>query len=59
MKHRGNMTFKTRDDVSTWALGMMNKYGIKDPSCYTQQEVQDLNPEVPYDDEDEKLMEID
>jgi len=53
------MTFKTRDDVSTWALGMMNKYGIKDPSCYTQQEVQDLNPEVPYDDEDEKLMEID
>tara|TARA_B110000908_G_scaffold82623_1_gene98940 strand:+ start:973 stop:1152 length:180 start_codon:yes stop_codon:yes gene_type:complete len=59
MKHRGNMTFRNKLDVSTWALDQMNKYGIKHPSSYTQQELRELNPEVPYTDEDEKLTEID
>ncbi len=37
----------TKTDIAAWALDQITKYGIRQPETYTEQELKDLNPEVP------------
>mgnify|MGYP001160117399 FL=1 len=39
--------FKTKEDLTHWALDQFNKYGIRQPETYTEQEIKDACPEVP------------
>ena len=41
------MNSMTKEDVTKWALDQMNKYGIRHPDTYTEQELIDFNPKVP------------
>jgi hypothetical protein len=43
------MTFKSKKDLTDWAIDQFNKYGIRQPETYTEQELIDLNPAVPVD----------
>ena len=39
--------FKNRKDFEDWAFDQFNRYGIKHPDTYPEQELIDLNPAVP------------
>ena len=39
--------FNTRQDLTEWAIDQFNKYGIRQPETYTEQEIKDTCPEVP------------
>jgi len=39
--------FNTKEDVTTWAIEQLNKYGIRQPETLTDQEIKDDCPEVP------------
>ena len=39
--------FKTKQDLTEWAIDQFNKYGIRQPETYTEQEIKDACPEVP------------
>tara|TARA_A200000159_G_scaffold159563_1_gene178362 strand:- start:94 stop:276 length:183 start_codon:yes stop_codon:yes gene_type:complete len=39
--------FNTKQDLTEWAIEQFNKYGIRQPETYTEQEVKDACPEVP------------
>ena len=41
------MNNMTKEDATAWALYQMNKYGIRYPDTYTEQELIDFNPTVP------------
>jgi hypothetical protein len=41
--------FRNRRDFEQWARDQFNKYGIKQPDLYTEQDLIDLNPDVPVD----------
>lgn len=43
------MNFKNKQDLTDWAMDQFNKYGIRQPDTYTEQELIDLNPTVPVD----------
>lgn len=43
------MNFKSKEDLTDWAMDQFNKYGIRQPDTYTEQELIDLNPTVPVD----------
>ena len=43
------MNFKNKQDLTDWAMYQFNKYGIRQPDTYTEQELIDLNPTVPVD----------
>jgi 3-dehydroquinate dehydratase len=39
--------FNTRQDLTEWTIEQFNKYGIRQPEIYTEQEIKDVCPEVP------------
>jgi|TARA_B100001094_G_scaffold38962_1_gene33360 hypothetical protein len=39
--------FNTRQDLTEWAIEQVNKYGIRQPETYTEQEIKDACLEVP------------
>jgi hypothetical protein len=39
--------FKNRADFEQWAFDQFNRYGIRQPDTYSEQELTDLNPAVP------------
>lgn len=39
--------FKNKTDFEDWAFDQFNKYGIRQPNTYSEQELIDLNPAVP------------
>lgn len=39
--------FKTKDDLTHWALEQFNKYGIRQPGTLTEKDIKDGCPEVP------------
>jgi hypothetical protein len=39
--------FKTKEDAADWALDQFNKYGIRHPDSFTEEEIADACPEVP------------
>ena len=39
--------FKTKEDAANWALDQFNKYGIRQPDSFTEEEIADACPEVP------------
>ena len=41
------MKFKSKKDMSDWAYEQFNKYNVRRPESYTEQELVDLNPTVP------------
>jgi|TARA_B100001094_G_C18093587_1_gene751778 hypothetical protein len=41
------MKFKNKDEVTDWALDQMNKYGIRHPDTYTEDEIAYACPEIP------------
>jgi hypothetical protein len=41
------MKFKSKKDMSDWAYEQFNKYNVRRPESYTEQELIDLNPTVP------------
>jgi hypothetical protein len=43
------MNFASKKDLTDWAMDQFNKYGIRQPGTYTEQELIDLNPTVPVD----------
>jgi hypothetical protein len=43
------MNFTSKKDLTDWAMDQFNKYGIRQPGTYTEQELIDLNPTVPVD----------
>ena len=38
---------KDKQELTEWATEHFTKYSIRQPNTYTQQELKDLNPEVP------------
>ena len=34
--------FNTRQDLTEWAIEQFNKYGIRQPETYTEQEIKDM-----------------
>jgi len=43
------MKFKSKKDMSDWAYEMFDKFNVRRPETYTEQELIDLNPAVPVD----------
>jgi len=41
------MNFNTKEDLTEWAYDQFNKYSVRRPESYTEQELIDLNPTVP------------
>jgi hypothetical protein len=41
--------FHNKEDFEQWAYDQFNKYGIRQPDTYSEQELIDLNPGVPID----------
>ena len=41
------MNFKTKEDLTEWAYDQFDKYNVRRPESYTEQELIDLNPTVP------------
>jgi hypothetical protein len=41
--------FKNRKEFEEWAFDQFNRYGIRQPDTYSEQELIDLNPSVPVD----------
>lgn len=39
----------THEELADFCLGLMNKYGIRMPETYSEQELIDYNPEIPVD----------
>ena len=39
--------FNTRQDLTEWAIEQVNKYSIRQPETYTEQEIKDACLEVP------------
>lgn len=39
--------FKTKEDAADWALNQFNKYGIRQPDSFTEDEIAEACPEVP------------
>jgi len=39
--------FNTKKELTEWAIEQFNKYGIRQPETYTEQEIQDACPEIP------------
>jgi hypothetical protein len=39
--------FKNRADFEVWAFDQFDRYGIRQPDTYTEQELIDFNPAVP------------
>ena len=39
--------FKTKEDAANWALEQFNKYGIRHPDSFTEEEIAEACPEVP------------
>jgi hypothetical protein len=40
---------KTKEEFTEWAYDKFDKYNIRRPESYTEQELVDLNPTVPVD----------
>lgn len=38
--------FKNRKEYTEWALDLLDKYGVKDPSTYTANELKHYNPNI-------------
>lgn len=41
--------FKNRAEFEAWAYEQFDKYGIRQPNTYSQEELIELNPGVPVD----------
>lgn len=41
------MSFKNKEDLTNWAYDQFNKFGVRIPESYSEQELIDLNPQVP------------
>lgn len=41
--------FRDRAEFEAWAYEQFNKYGIRQPDTYSQEELIELNPGVPVD----------
>jgi aspartyl-tRNA synthetase len=41
--------FKNKKEFEQWAYDQFDRYGIRQPDTYTEQELIDLNPAVPTD----------
>lgn len=41
------MQFKTKQDFTDWAYKQFDKYNVRKPESYSEQELIDLNPSVP------------
>ena len=41
------MKFNTKEDLTEWAYDQIDKYDVRRPDSYTDQELIDLNPTVP------------
>lgn len=41
--------FKNRKEFEEWTFDQFNRYGIRQPDTYSEQELIDLNPSVPVD----------
>lgn len=39
--------FRNRKEFEDWAYDQFNRYGIRQPDTYSEQELIDLNPAVP------------
>lgn len=39
--------FESKQDLAEWAIDQFNKYGIKQPEIFTEQEINDACPAVP------------
>ena len=39
--------FKDKKEFADWAYEQFNKYNVRKPETYTEQELIDLNPSVP------------
>ena len=37
----------TRQEYTEWALDQLNRYGIRHPNSYTEEELKKYNPQVP------------
>jgi len=47
MENIKNHMFKNRKEYTEWALDLLDKYGVKDPSTYTADELKHYNPNIP------------
>jgi len=43
------MKFTNKQDLTDWAYEQFDKFNVKKPEDYTEQELIDLNPTVPVD----------
>jgi|TARA_B110000858_G_scaffold24598_1_gene25069 hypothetical protein len=41
------MGFNTKEDITTWAVSQINKYGIRHPDTYSATEIVYVCPEIP------------
>ena len=41
------MQFKTKQDFTDWAYDQFDKYNVRKPESYSEQELIDLNPSDP------------
>lgn len=39
--------FKTKDEAADWALEQFDKYGIRHPDSFSEDEIADACPEIP------------
>jgi len=46
MENIKNHMFKNRKEYTEWALDLLDKYGVKDPSTYTANELKHYNPNI-------------
>jgi hypothetical protein len=47
MENIKNHMFKNRKEYTEWALDLLDKYGVKDPSTYSAAEIKHYNPNIP------------
>jgi hypothetical protein len=43
------MRFKNKKEMTDWAYEQFDKFGVRKPESYTEQELINLNPSVPVD----------
>lgn len=41
------MNFKNKQELTDWTYEQFDKYNVRKPETYTEQELVDLNPSVP------------
>ena len=47
MENIKNHMFKNRKEYTEWALDLLDKYGVKDPSTYSAAKIKHYNPNIP------------